>query len=90
MANCRSCAAEIEWAVTTSGKIMPVNALPDENGNLLARRESDGSLHVRARPPDDSGRWVDEKPAMSHFATCPDATRHRRGTSNVNTKGSYL
>lgn len=77
--------------MTTDSNIMPINGLPDENGNLLARREPDGSLHVRARPKDDDGRWADEKPATSHFATCPNASRHRRArTSNIDTKGSYL
>jgi hypothetical protein len=81
---CRSCGAEIVWAVTTEGRRMPVDAQPVDGGNLLLtpadHRRPAGEptatvVGKRAQPTlfgDDGPRYV------SHFVTCPDAARHRR------------
>lgn len=69
---CRSCGAEIVWAVTDVGKKMPVNAAPSERGNVILRREG-GRV---------SAEVVGEKRAglrVSHFTTCPNAGNWRRG-----------
>lgn len=74
---CRSCRARIVWATTDNGKTMPVNPEPDERGNLALHRDSSGILHARViRDSAPIRPW--EKRGISHFATCPDAPRHRR------------
>lgn len=76
---CRSCHAAVVWALTTDGQRMPLDAQPVEREGavLAARREPDGSLAVRSVTLLGE-LWPDEHPARSHFATCPQADRHRR------------
>lgn len=111
---CRSCGAEIYWAKTEAGKLMPVDAEPAEDGNcvLYAPLLGDGLtrelrvLVYRSREVEtlrelvkvvtlekaedhqltqlgkDRARAIEcfreGKQRKSHFATCPDADRHRR------------
>jgi hypothetical protein len=66
---CKSCGAEIIWAKTTAGKVMPL----DEKPITLFVLDGEGSLN-RANAEIKSsvvGR-------TSHFATCPQADQHRR------------
>lgn len=88
MSTCRSCGAPVVWAVTTTGKRMPVDADPVDGGNvLLSPAVSSGQAPTatvvgKAVQPnlfgDDSPRYV------SHFSTCPNAARHRqRGGSTT-------
>jgi hypothetical protein len=44
---CGWCPAQIEWAFTMRGKRIPIDALPDENGNLAVRRTESGRLLSR-------------------------------------------
>lgn len=76
LAKCRSCGAPIRWgAVAKTGANMPLDAEPHAQGNV--RIAADGfTLEVLAQADaivcrDDLYR--------SHFATCPNAARHRRG-----------
>ena len=69
MARCRSCGAVMEWAKTQAGKVMPIDAEPSENGNLVYAQAG----VVRFAKPDDPGPRF-----TSHFATCPDAKQFRR------------
>lgn len=77
MAKCRSCGAAITWTLTRSGKKMPVDSLPAEDGNFYLEKGEDGefySHHVRGYPgklPEDVYRH------HSHFSTCPNADEHR-------------
>lgn len=73
---CRSCGAPVIWAVTASGKRMPVDAEPVEGGNV---RLDDVGL------PDPQavvfgGFSADHADTLhkSHFATCVNAAQHRR------------
>lgn len=72
MPNCRSCGAEIIWAVTELGKRMPLDAEPAERPTGLFRiqREEDGAVRAFSV----SGQPV----YLSHFATCPHADQHRK------------
>jgi len=67
---CSSCGAFIVWFRTATGKSMPVDPNPVDNGNLKL---------------DDSGRLVVVKPGegthVSHFSTCPQAGQHRKARS---------
>lgn len=90
---CRSCGAEVWWAWTTGGKRMPVDATPDPEGMLvavdsegyvladplldLAIEHGQASQVTMARRAHRSmtgevRRWT------SHFATCPNAEKHRK------------
>lgn len=76
---CRSCGAQILFAVGESGRENPIEPEPKENGNVrLVEREDQKPLALydkkdRQRTLDDDGmRYV------SHFANCPDAPRWRK------------
>jgi hypothetical protein len=72
-ATCKSCGAPIRWAKTVSGKSMPVDVEPAANGNVVFL--DDKTVIVsgpRARIEGDERRYT------SHFATCPQASQHRR------------
>ena len=64
---CRTCQAPIIWAVTPSGRRMPLDAEPREGGNVTLR--ADGVAIVGG---EGAVRYV------SHFVTCPQAGQHRR------------
>ena len=77
---CRSCGAEIVWIRMLSGKKMPCNAEllryfagEDEDGHFCSFITPSGT--VEHGVPD---RYGDRIGYMSHFATCPNADRHRR------------
>ena len=78
MSKCRSCGAEIIWIKTPSGKNMPCDAKPisfrldTHNGDLLLVTP-DGKV---ARGSFDPA--AEKIGYTSHFATCPNASQHRR------------
>ena len=65
MAKCRSCGAEIMWMKTRLGKNMPTN---------LECKD------LERRAPKYSEDVFDPNVHESHFATCPNADRHRGKT----------
>jgi len=84
---CRSCNANILWAVTTKGKRIPIDPTPVEDGNIrlvvrenhlpplalvvdFAQRERIGTLREMKEDRVELFK--------SHFATCPNAQKHRR------------
>lgn len=75
MTNCRSCGAAILWITTAKGKKMPIDAVERAHLNEGQRR-----IHVFDR----DGKSVPIEPGkssvghLSHFATCPDAQKHRK------------
>jgi hypothetical protein len=82
VSTCRSCGAEIVWAFTPEGHRMPVDAEPVDGGNVVL---SPASSPGQAPTATVVGRRVqaslfgDDGPRyVSHFATCPNADRHRR------------
>ncbi|HMI85960.1 MAG TPA: hypothetical protein VK550_17805 [Polyangiaceae bacterium] len=73
-AYCRSCGARIVWAKTPAGKAMPLDADPVTDGNIVLEEDNAGAIaHVRSAA--FGGVGVFHK---SHFATCPNAARHRK------------
>lgn len=72
MTTCRSCGAPIIWAITESGKRIPIDAGPTAEGNIELKGER---AHVLAR---DEVRWPDTRYYTSHFVTCPHAAQHRK------------
>lgn len=95
-ATCRSCKAAVVWTVTEkSGRPMPVDAEPVENGNLLLRHTAVGKPPI-AHVVDAEERAVLEKQHakrveigmhedrpftlfLSHFATCAQGNQWRKG-----------
>lgn len=75
MSTCDSCGAEIIWTITQKGKRMPVDATPiapNGSGNVLI---TEGFLDDTPRSmvtDDGAGTHT------SHFATCPNAAKHRK------------
>lgn len=65
---CRSCKAAVVFHPTPNGKLAPVDSTVGE-GNMVIR--SGVAIVVREPEPGEERR-------QSHFATCPQASRHRR------------
>lgn len=88
MSRCRSCDAPILWALTATGKRMPIDFWPVAEGNIALERNQDGERIARVLAPGERTEPVEpEEPAdsespppryTSHFATCPRAGEHRR------------
>lgn len=82
MDKCSTCQEPIMWAVTTSGKRMPLDPVPVRNGNVILEgvgMAPNGDelprAHVLSKgdvPFGDPPRYV------PHFATCPQADAHRQ------------
>jgi len=71
---CRSCGKEIIWVRTAAtGALMPLDPDPAPDGNVVL---VDGKAHVMSGelfdPVLEGSRY------KSHFATCPNAAKHRK------------
>ena len=79
MPNCKSCGVRIQWAKTENGKAMPIDLLSSLDGNIIT--EYDGSELICRVLSDEKAKMVrDTGMGMlykSHFATCPNADKHR-------------
>jgi len=92
--NCRSCRALMMWCETPKGSRMPVDVerRPDGNVRVIFRRLYDEPLAVvlgpaqleaaRAEHREHYEQGLTDEPELrlytSHFATCPQAEKHRR------------
>lgn len=65
---CRSCGAAVRWVLTSTGKRMPLDLDPQENGNITLDESGMASVGKTGEGP----RYV------SHFASCPQAKNWRR------------
>lgn len=76
---CRSCGAPVLWAVTNKGETMPVNATPDYRGNVILSAMG-GVLHAGVLGRNQAAGAHDRGELLytSHFADCPNASKHRR------------
>ena len=71
-AMCRSCGRHIVWASTEAGKKMPVDLEEVEGGNVRLIRKPGGFFAKVITSQNDV------KAHKSHFATCPNADKHRK------------
>lgn len=74
MAECSSCHAQVTWAWTEKGSRIPLDIEEVAGGNLV---------YVVGRPGGTpTVRYVQPEPDVlrlrSHFASCPNAKKHRR------------
>lgn len=70
---CDSCGAEIRWVTTEGGRPMPLDPAPHPNGNVVVGLRDRYRVLTGPQLPAEGVAW------RSHFATCPHASRHRRG-----------
>lgn len=86
---CRSCHAPVRWAVhETTGRRMPLDCEPVPDGKVVVVEWHDTNPDTGARytyplPIVGVGkkaitRAASEYRYTSHFATCPNAARHRK------------
>jgi hypothetical protein len=69
---CRSCKQQVRWATTEHGKAIPLDPEPAANGSIRLR------AGVAIVVPEAERQAFAGELYLSHFATCPDAARHRR------------
>lgn len=62
--NCKSCGAPIKWIQNPNGKSVPLDAKPK-------------MVYVHDKEKD---RWDLRSGYETHFATCPNASAHRKPT----------
>jgi len=76
MSTCRSCPAEVIWAITTKDRMMPVDVEPNPDGNVEITYDGLGRAHavVHGQTP----MTMDGVMHMSHFVTCPNADEWRK------------
>ena len=75
LAHCRACNAPIIWAVTASGKNMPVDADAVVAPRGFRLEDGDTVLAVFTAAPE-----LNERLYQSHFSTCPNAGDYRGRT----------
>lgn len=80
MATCRGCGAEILWALTESGRRMPLDAEPNPAGAYTLIPPSPRARPVAALTAVRVAgeHHADEPRYMQHWATCPERDRFRR------------
>lgn len=75
MSTCRSCGAEIRWVRSaTTGKPMPLDPEKVKGGNvevIVKLGETEETAKILWRDPERVAY-------VSHFATCPNAAKHRK------------
>lgn len=84
MSRCKTCGAHVRWAkVPSSGSKMPLDVDPQPRGNVRYLPGDRTAVEVLAGPGLEQARGDGDELYSSHFATCPDASLHRRpkGTS---------
>jgi hypothetical protein len=71
---CRSCSARVIWVeMAATGRRMPLNPTPDPKGNVSIDSQTGKARVVQAGAVGRPGPRY-----MPHFATCPQAGKHRR------------
>jgi hypothetical protein len=70
---CRSCSASIVWMKTSKGKTIPVDTA------TIKERDLEFVFDQRAGARNDyRSPLFNPRNHTAHFATCPDADKHRR------------
>lgn len=76
---CTSCHARVIWTWTDEATRMPVDDGPAPNGNVLLMRYETRIVAAVLSDKEARRRRAKGIPLyLSHFATCPNAERHRR------------
>lgn len=73
--NCRACGAAIFFVLSASGKSVPLDAVPADNGNYEIGDDGIARVVTKERICEiEEGSPL----YLSHFATCPDAKKFRK------------
>lgn len=79
---CRSCGAPVRWAITSSGKRMPLDPQPSARGNIVLRPRFTGQSPLAEVYRDHTDALAAVEGSgdtyTTHFETCPQAASHRR------------
>lgn len=79
MNTCSSCGAKILWAKTPSWRTIPIDAEPSPEGNIrLGGEPGNRYATILSGEQAASVRGFGEKLYVTHFATCPNAAKHRQ------------
>lgn len=87
MATCRSCGADILWVETEASAKKPARMMPldaDDEGQALAITDGTGNIVFTGQTSVKGAPIVRVLPKgkgnrRSHFASCPDAGKFRKG-----------
>ncbi len=77
MAECRSCNAQVLWALTERGGPIPINPEPDANGNVVLVQPVDPRYPPTARVL-RKGEQAPMPRFTSHFSDCEQASMWRK------------
>lgn len=86
-ARCSECKATIVWTATVNGKMQPLDAEPNDDGNVVMtgrfRATDRGALpesRVLTKAEREPSLFADGGPErfMPHHATCPNVEKFRR------------
>jgi len=77
MSSCSSCGRPVEWAVTGTGKGIPIDPGARADGNI-ARQGSRVANALLVKVLRKGESHADPLRFVSHFATCPNADKHRK------------
>jgi hypothetical protein len=78
--HCRSCGAEIIWAVAErSLRSIPVDVAPLKGGNIRLIPREDRPPMARSLTVEQRSRTSQGDLRQAHFASCPNADKHRQG-----------
>lgn len=75
---CKTCGADIRWAISEKGRMMPFDAEPNGRGQWRLRTQPGSWVPVAVHVPEDERDGYHHELLISHFASCPDADHHRR------------
>lgn len=78
MSACRSCGAAVLWVKVVPGSVAPLNLEPSPAGNIRMLGTRDAVARVLPKQELIDARAAGELLYTSHFATCPNAKRHRK------------
>jgi hypothetical protein len=76
--HCSSCHRPIIWCVTERQKRMPVDAVPPDKGGNVEVIPRKGIAAPLAKVLPVAKQFGKRGLRTSHFATCPNADRHRQ------------
>jgi len=95
--NCRSCGAAILWVKTESGRRMPLDFVPVEDGSIIVRMGqamNQETAHIETKEETELRLQAKEPAArtayVSHFVTCPDAAKWRKKTRKSDRIGKEI